>query len=209
MEYKHYADIEIKMLETLGSDVKVMQKLMFDESTSKWEFQEMKDMFKKAFEEHNTGVFQFANVVYRITCPVFIAKRIVRHKGLSIYEVSRSKKFGEPEFYIPLEIDSAEDEQQSHLYEYIGAKTMEMYRALNDKDVKPFYAKIMFNETVMTTLYVNGSVLAWLRFLTARLNSEREMQKICNELRVELHSMFPAISSAYWSKVVKEGGVIQ
>ena len=201
MAFVKYEDITCEVLDVFGSDRKMMQKLKFDEQQEKWEFRELKEAFSEAMVEHNNSIFEFGNIVLRITCPVFIAKRIVRHKGLNVYEVSRSKKFGEPEFYIPLEIDSKEDEEQSHLYEYVGHKSMEMYNNLRDKGVLPFYSKIIFNETVMTTLYVNASVMSLLRFANARLRSERELSKIANIVRMAVHTSFPAVSSAFWSNV--------
>lgn len=202
------ADIEVALLDTMGSDLDVVNaaRVSFAKETEEFRDQDARLIAFLAREGH-WSPFAHCFAKFRIKAPIFVARQLVKHQvGLAWNEVSRRYVDEEPEFYIPdprARADNVKQGSQDALVrhsafcrEVIEENTvvaLASYEALLAHDVAPEIARSVLPLNTMTEWIWSGSVYAFARVAKQRLDNhaQKETSVVAQHISEALVSRFP------------------
>jgi thymidylate synthase (FAD) len=164
--------------------------------------------------------FRHNFVQIRCHAPIFLARQLGKHQtGLTWSEVSRRYVDSEPEFYIPDEWrgrpDGSIKQGSSELTDmetcnraddrYLRAieRTLDCYEGLLRDGVAPEMARMILPQSMMTTWWWTGNLLAFAHVYKERISegAQLEAQHFAKELDAVIRPLFPVA----WQALV--GGV--
>lgn len=165
--------------------------------------------------------FGHVGATFRVKAPIFVARQLVKHQvGLVWNEVSRRYVDSEPEFYFPeawrARAESAKQGsgerldlvEQVSLSADLGEATQTAllyYSALLSAGVAPEQARMILPQNTMTEWVWTGSLAAWSRVCTLRLDphAQEETREIAQKISVHMETKFPvswkALMENTWS----------
>lgn len=163
--------------------------------------------------------FAHCSVTIRETVPIFLARQRFKHTVGFVYnEVSRRYVDDEPEFYTPVvwrkraenvkqgsssetveEIDlglgsvTISNQYRLHLKASLG-----LYQDLISSGVAPEQARMVLPQSMYTSYYVTGSLVAWARLYQQRTkdNAQREWNELTPQIDAIIRPLFPCSWSA-------------
>lgn len=152
--------------------------------------------------------FAHCTITFRIKTPIFVARQLFKHQiGLVVNEVSRRYVTHEPEFYMPDEWRLAAENVKQGSSDYIledneetikkveefNKKCLEMYETLLNKNVCPEQARMVLPQSMMTEYYWTGSLIAFARICTQRLEKTAQKETADIALKISDHCsrLFP------------------
>lgn len=170
--------------------------------------------------------FAHCSVTIRETIPIFIARQRFKHTVGFVYnEVSRRYVDDEPEFYTPSawrkraenakqgssdeeikrirftnEIGESWVSDVNNLYFLALNGCVSLYKSLIEEGVAPEQARMVLPQSMYTSYYVTGSLVAWARMYQQR--TKDNAQKEWNELTPQIDSIIRPIFPHAWSALV-------
>ena len=147
--------------------------------------------------------FGHAQLQFRISAPVFIARQLGKHQvGLVWNEISRRYVSSEPEFYLPQEWRlAAEDKKQGSLDETIKYDdaiqvqeiALQHYQSMLEKGIAPEQARMVLPQSTYTEWYWTGSLYAFARVCKLRLqpDAQKETRYIAQLISDRCDQLFP------------------
>lgn len=154
--------------------------------------------------------FEQAFASFVLDVPVFVARQIMRHRSLNFNEVSGRYKKLEPRFYYWEPGGYRAQHQTSHqcsdglvqgthqvdaagLYRQHCHRAWEAYEHLLDLGVSREQARALLPLSIMTQVYVTGSLRSWIHFLQQRLDghAQPECGLVAEKLKTRLMVLFP------------------
>jgi thymidylate synthase (FAD) len=193
------ADIEVKLLDSMGTDLSVanVARVSFDKQHDELTDGDVKLINYLATHDH-WSPFAHAFAQFRITAPLYVARQLVKHQiGLSWNEVSRRYVDSAPEFYIPKELRGrAENVKQGSggaigvdpvFIRMASVEALHMYNYLLAEGVAPEQARMVLPLNTMTTWVWSGSVAAFARVCNQRLDSHAQAE--CRDVAREIHRL--------------------
>lgn len=151
----------------------------------------------------HTSPFEFVSFTFRIECPIFVARHIMRHRTFSINEFSARYSEMTDRFYIPDEFmaqdavnkqgSSTSDalntpEQKAQLediYNDVYDKAYHSYRELLDRGVSRETARMVLPVGIATEFYANIDLNNLFKFLKLRDDIHTQL-----ETRNVAHAMY-------------------
>jgi len=215
---------EVALMDTMGDDLTVVNaaRVSFDKK-SKWKYDEdLKFLDSKdeklinylAKHGHWTP-FGHIMAQFQIKAPVYVARQLVKHQvGLVWNEVSRRYVDSEPEFFLPVWREKAENKKQGSggdmnnqlqlntIFEATMQESLHAYKTLLGFGVSPEQARMVLPLNHATEWYWSGSVAAFARVCKLRLdpNTQQETRDVAVMIDRALSAHFPVS----WSALTKE-----
>lgn len=209
--------IKIEYIDSMGSDLSAVNaaRVSFDKE-SHWKEYEEGELLEKdaklikylADHKHMTP-FRHNQIQLRCHAPIFIARQLGKHQaGLSWNEISRRYVDSEPEFYMPDYMRArplASIKQGSTINEVINNRHMmsvlssankaaqDAYKELIEGGVAPEMARMVLPQSMMTSWYWTGNLLAFAHVYKERINegAQLEAQHFAKELDKIIRPLFP------------------
>jgi thymidylate synthase (FAD) len=160
----------------------------------------------------HTSVHEHSVLTFRITCPLYISKQIMRHRTFSYNEISRRYTSKDMEFFVPHHFRkqaeknlqcSTQEGVDNHMealktYEDIVKKAKDAYDQLIELGVCREQARGVLPNCMYTSFYMTGNLNNWFKFLKLRLDdhAQEEVQIVALEIKRVIEEYFP-ITSKY------------
>jgi thymidylate synthase (FAD) len=167
-----------------------------------------KKLIKYLARHKHLSPFGHCFVSFRITCPIFVSRQLVKHSYLRINEVSRRYVSSEPEIYYPdFWRSKAEDKKQGSggSLEYAGQNTaideysqlvgraLRCYDKLLQAGVAEEQARMCLPQSAYTQFYWSGSLDAFAKMCVLRCaeDAQAETRVIANQISNIMSHMYP------------------
>ena len=160
----------------------------------------------------HTSVHEHSVLTFRITCPLYISKQIMRHRTFSYNEISRRYTSKDMAFFVPHHFRkqaeknlqcSTQEGVDKHMealktYEDIVKKAKEAYDQLIELGVCREQARGVLPNCMYTSFYMTGNLNNWFKFLKLRLDdhAQEEVKIVALEIKRVIEEYFP-ITSKY------------
>lgn len=215
---------EVQLIDTMGDDLTVVNaaRVSFDKK-SEWEYDgdgwTLNDKDRKLIKylaKHNHWTpFGHIMAQFRIKAPVYVARQLVKHQvGLVWNEVSRRYVDTEPEFFLPVWRERAQNKKQGSggemenqiqltcILDTAVEEAVNAYKTLLGFGVSPEQARMVLPLNHATEWYWSGSVAAFARVCKLRLdpNTQQETRDVAVLIDRVLSSVFPVS----WEALTKE-----
>ena len=206
--------IKVELIDHMGSDLSTVNsaRVSFDKEVDTVGDGDVKLIKYLAKHKHLTP-FRHNQIQIRCHAPIFLVRQLGKHQaGLSWNEVSRRYVDSEPEFFIPDEWRARPDgsiKQGSggvHLESEAIVKGMidtnkhfmELYTGLIEIGVSPEQARMVLPQSMMTSWYWSGNLLAFAHIYKERIadGAQLEAQWFAEELDKVIRPLFPESWSA-------------
>jgi thymidylate synthase (FAD) len=152
--------------------------------------------------------FRHNQIQLRCHAPIFLARQLGKHQaGLSWNEVSRRYVDTPPEFYTPDEWRErpeggikqgssgviADNEPAKRLYASLVNESVLLYNSFVDNNVAPEMARMVLPQSMMTTWYWTGNLLAFAHVYKERISegAQLEARHFAKELDKIIAPLFP------------------
>lgn len=216
------SDIQVTLIDHMGSDLSVVNaarvsfhkesKWAEDLGPENWQC-ELRDGDKKLInylaKHKHFSPFNHTFISLRIKAPIFVSRQLVKHEYMPINEVSRRYVDDEPEFFLPSEWRKRADnkKQGSSDEVFTGLEAADLNRraeecvktCLNTYDyflsrgVCPEQARMNLPLNMMTEWYWSGTLKAYAKMLTLRLDhhTQYESRIVAQQVRALIEPLFP------------------
>ena len=181
----------VDFVDKLGGDLTVVNAARVSFSKHKDEFDPRSDvrLLEYLAEHDHWSPFAHAQIQFRITAPIFVARQLVKHQiGLVWNEESRRYVTDEPTFYLPTvwRGKPVAGAKQGSYGDIIMPETMlkrinahlqeglDIYNELLDMGNAPEQARMFLTLNTMTSWYWTGSLYAIARVCKLRLDAHAQ-----------------------------------
>jgi thymidylate synthase (FAD) len=210
--------IKVELIDYMGNDLSTVNsaRVSFDKE-SYFEicdedgcYLEDKDikLIKYLADHKHLTPFRHNQIQLRCHAPIFIARQLGKHQaGLSWNEVSRRYVDTPPEFYTPGEWRErpeggikqgssgviADNEPAKRLYASLVNESVLLYNSFVDNNVAPEMARMVLPQSMMTTWYWTGNLLAFAHVYKERISegAQLEARHFAKELDKVIAPLFP------------------
>lgn len=221
------SQIRVELIDHMGSDLSTVNsaRVSFDKVSTELSPKDIGLIRYLANHKHMTP-FRHNQIQLRCHSPIFLARQLGKHQaGLSWNEVSRRYVSTEPEFYVPdewrgrpdgsikqgsngivnnliYEFDIHNHECPEDAYEHVVRVSLDVYKALINSDIAPEMARMVLPQSMMTSWYWTGNLLAFAHVYRERIHegAQLEAQHFAKELDQIIRPLFPVS----WSALVGE-----
>ena len=190
MSVKTVSGILVEYISHMGNDLTSVNaaKVSYGRRSEKMDDKAKKLMAFLLRNDHLTP-FEHNAMTVRITCPIYIARQIFRHRSCSFNEKSRRYTKSDRVYYIPRHLSQDDADIMEHVYDEADAA----YEALLAKDYAKEDARAVLPQALMTEFYMTANLRNWMHFLELRMSehAQREAQVIAKFVSGLLELYFP------------------
>lgn len=158
-------------------------------------------LIKKLYTSGHSTPFEHATLSFKVECPIFTARQIMRHRTFSYNEISgRYTELGLG-YYLPKTFYDSKGELTPSLSngEYIEKLREELwkidtlYQGMLADGVSREQARMILPMGTFTTFYMTGNLWNWIKFLKLRVteHAQYEVFVIAHDIAKELAVHFP------------------
>ena len=165
-------------------------------------------LIKYLAKHHHTTPFTHPQITIRETVPIFVARQRFKHVvGFTYNEVSRRYVDDAPEFFYPdvwrcrpegsVKQGSAGPIQHSvhatDMYEVFVKKAIQLYKDMLSMGIAPEQARMVLPQSMLTSYYVTGSLAAFARMYTQRIDAhaQKEIQELAEQVNSIIAPLYP------------------
>ena len=201
----------------MGSDDLVVDaaRVSFSKEASAFTEEQNAKLIKYLLKHKHWTPFGHPQITFHFQAPIFIARQFVKHQvGFVWNEVSRRYIDTPPTFFVPDSFRKRPDNMKQGsvsegavpvegdvLYDYMEEALIAKkgYQALLDRGVCPEQARMFLPLSSMTEWYWTGSLAAWMRFISLRLDShaQAECWPFAQAVEDKLYELYPLSMEAY------------
>jgi thymidylate synthase (FAD) len=210
--------MRVEYLDRLGTDLSIVNAARVSMDKQHAEFDPDSDtrLLQYLAREGHISPFFHAQLSLRVTAPIFVARQLLRSTvGLAINEVSRRYVDKDPEFYVPAEWRSrAENVKQGSgdslsrtdvrranaIYHDALNSAEDAYADLLANGVCPEQARMILPQSMMTTWIWTGSLAAFSRVCTLRLDSHAQAET--REIAVQIADICAEYFPSAWAALM-------
>lgn len=208
----------VEYLNHLGSDLAIVNAARVSMDKHHAEFDPDSDtrLLRYLAREKHWTPFAHAQISLRVSAPIFVARQLAKHQiGLVWNEISRRYVDHEPEFYTPAEWrERAENVKQGSgeamkeqgvarmFYEQAILEAQDQYRHLLGIGICPEQARMILPQSMMTTWIWTGSLAAFARVCTLRLDSHAQAET--REIAVQIADICAEYFPSAWAALMSE-----
>jgi len=156
----------------------------------------------------HTSPFEHVTITFKVECPIFTARQIMRHRTFSYNEVSgRYSELGLG-YYAPKNLYTQEGgdllERQTHrdvVFRNVIENAETTYRYFLEAGMSREQARMILPMGTFTSFFMTGNFLNWIKFLKLRYDdhAQFEVWRIAEDICAQISETFPEL----W-EVVKE-----
>lgn len=211
---------EVELIDFMGNDMRAVHsaRVSFAKSFNRdTELNTQDDkLLQYLIDNKHTSPLEHSSLSFRIKCPLFIARQVMRHRTFSYNEISRRYTSQRIEFYYPGELRQqatknlqCSTDAQAHdhdraieIYHEACKKSLEHYQMLLLKGVCREQARGVLVQSMYTEFYMSGNLLNWLKFLDLRLDAhaQYEARLLAQAILVHIEKVFPVTVRHWFSK---------
>lgn len=212
-------DVSTEVIQTWGSDELIARAARVSNNSDKLEGVDPKRLVNALWREGHTTPFEICGATILVEVPIFVARQLVKHRHLSISEVSGRYGVLETNFYMPahdrplLNVGSSMNPDMkmgsaqlhaialnAHIRAYEVAE--DSYRSMIASGVANEVARNVLPVGVYTRIYVSANLHAFLKLLDlrGRLASghpQYEIGKMADGIEEILADAFPYALQAW------------
>lgn len=212
------ADMSVEFLDHMGSDLTVVNaaRVSFAKEHDQFDHTTDRGLIKYLAKHNHWSPFAHCSASFRVKAPIFVARQLVKHTvGFSWNEVSRRYVNDEPEFYIPevwrkaaanvkqgssdepADLSPIYNMEDSHgcisLPDEMASSCLRTYKALLEVGVCAEQARMVLPQNTMTEWIWSGTLYAWARMCSLRLDShtQKETREIAQLVSDTMAEVFP------------------
>ena len=201
---------EVTLIQSMGEDntPALAARVSFAKMATQSEMnQRDKTLINYLAVNRHTSPFEHISATFLITCPLFIARQIQRHRTFSYNEISRRYTSKDIEFYIPrslrkqaetnlqcsLPINIPRSEEFTKLIKEHTKICLEFYNTLLEQGASREQARAVLPQSMYTSFWMSGNLLNWSKFLRLRLDehAQPEATEVAEAIQAELLERFP------------------
>ena len=201
--------MKVEHIDHMGNDDSVVNaaRVSFAKQADQYTADQNARLIKYLARHNHWTPFAHAFVTLRFKAPIAIHAQCVKHQiGFAMNTVSRRYVSDKPELFIPefrlapegsvkqgsgeVHPDSAHWQVN---YEDLMNKAVDLYLMMIDGDVAPEQARFVLPQGVMTEWVWSGSLQAWARFYTQRIDphAQKEIQFLAQEVDKIVGALYP------------------
>ena len=201
--------MKVEHIDHMGNDDSVVNaaRVSFAKQADQYTTDQNARLIKYLARHNHWTPFAHAFVTLRFKAPIAIHAQCVKHQiGFAMNTVSRRYVSDKPELFIPefrlapegsVKQGSGEvHPDNAHWqvnYEDLMNKAVDLYLMMIDGDVAPEQARFVLPQGVMTEWVWSGSLQAWARFYTQRIDphAQKEIQFLAQEVDKIVGALYP------------------
>ena len=201
--------MKVEHIDHMGNDDSVVNaaRVSFAKQADQYTADQNARLIKYLARHNHWTPFAHAFVTLRFKAPIAIHAQCVKHQvGFAMNTVSRRYVSDKPEFFMPefrlapegsVKQGSGEvHPDNAHWqvnYEDLMNKAVDLYLMMIDGDVAPEQARFVLPQGVMTEWVWSGSLQAWARFYTQRIDphAQQEIQYLAREVDKIVGALYP------------------
>ena len=201
--------MKVEHIDHMGNDDSVVNaaRVSFAKQADQYTADQNARLIKYLARHNHWTPFAHAFVTLRFKAPIAIHAQCVKHQvGFAMNTVSRRYVSDKPELFIPdfrlapegsVKQGSGEVHPDSAhwqvYYEDLMNKAVDLYLMMIDGDVAPEQARFVLPQGVMTEWVWSGSLQAWARFYTQRIDphAQQEIQYLAREVDKIVGALYP------------------
>ena len=201
--------MKVEHIDHMGNDDSVVNaaRVSFAKQADQYTEEQNARLIKYLARHNHWTPFAHAFVTLRFKAPIAIHAQCVKHQiGFAMNTVSRRYVSDKPELFIPefrlapegsVKQGSGEvHPDNAHWqvnYEDLMNKAVDLYLMMIDGDVAPEQARFVLPQGVMTEWVWSGSLQAWARFYTQRIDphAQKEIQFLAQEVDKIVGALYP------------------
>ena len=201
--------MKVEHIDHMGNDDSVVNaaRVSFAKQADQYTADQNARLIKYLARHNHWTPFAHAFVTLRFKAPIAIHAQCVKHQvGFAMNTVSRRYVSDKPELFIPdfrlapegsVKQGSGEvHPDNAHWqvnYEDLMNKAVDLYLMMSDGDVAPEQARFVLPQGVMTEWVWSGSLQAWARFYTQRIDphAQKEIQFLAQEVDKIVGALYP------------------
>ena len=201
--------MKVEHIDHMGNDDSVVNaaRVSFAKQADQYTADQNARLIKYLARHNHWTPFAHAFVTLRFKAPIAIHAQCVKHQvGFAMNTVSRRYVSDKPELFIPefrlapegsVKQGSGEvHPDNAHWqvnYEDLMNKAVDLYLMMIDGDVAPEQARFVLPQGVMTEWVWSGSLQAWARFYTQRIDphAQQEIQYLAREVDKIVVALYP------------------
>ena len=201
--------MKVEHIDHMGNDDSVVNaaRVSFAKQADQYTEDQNARLIKYLARHNHWTPFAHAFVTLRFKAPIAIHAQCVKHQvGFAMNTVSRRYVSDKPEFFMPdfrlapegsVKQGSGEvHPDNAHWqvnYEDLMNKAVDLYLMMIDGDVAPEQARFVLPQGVMTEWVWSGSLQAWARFYTQRIDphAQKEIQFLAQEVDKIVGALYP------------------
>ncbi|CAB4150145.1 THY1 Predicted alternative thymidylate synthase [uncultured Caudovirales phage] len=199
------ADMSVEFLDHMGSDLTVVNaaRVSFAKEHDEFDHTTDRGLIKYLAKHNHWSPFAHCSASFRVKAPIFVARQLVKHTvGFSWNEVSRRYVNDEPEFYIPevwrkaaANVKQGSSDEAADISpqfaERASGDALATYNILLMEGVCAEQARMVLPQNTMTEWIWSGTLYAWARMCSLRLDSHtqketREIAQLVSDTMVEV-----------------------
>ena len=202
-------NMKVEHIDHMGNDDSVVNaaRVSFAKQADQYTEDQNARLIKYLARHNHWTPFAHAFVTLRFKAPIAIHAQCVKHQiGFAMNTVSRRYVSDKPEFFMPefrlapegsVKQGSGEvHPDNAHWqvnYEDLMNKAVDLYLMMIDGDVAPEQARFVLPQGVMTEWVWSGSLQAWARFYTQRIDphAQQEIQFLAQEVDKIVGALYP------------------
>ena len=202
-------NMKVEHIDHMGNDDSVVNaaRVSFAKQADQYTTDQNARLIKYLARHNHWTPFAHAFVTLRFKAPIAIHAQCVKHQiGFAMNTVSRRYVSDKPELFIPefrlapegsVKQGSGEvHPDNAHWqvnYEDLMNKAVDLYLMMIDGDVAPEQARFVLPQGVMTEWVWSGSLQAWARFYTQRIDphAQKEIQFLAQEVDKIVGALYP------------------
>ena len=202
-------NMKVEHIDHMGNDDSVVNaaRVSFAKQADQYTTDQNARLIKYLARHNHWTPFAHAFVTLRFKAPIAIHAQCVKHQiGFAMNTVSRRYVSDKPELFIPefrlapegsVKQGSGEvHPDNAHWqvnYEDLMNKAVDLYLMMIDGDVAPEQARFVLPQGVMTEWVWSGSLQAWARFYTQRIDphAQQEIQFLAQEVDKIVGALYP------------------
>lgn len=142
------------------------------------------------------SVFEFAHLTYVVTCPIYVARQLMRHRNGVFLE--KSLRFLTPE-------SNVDDIGEDDVYKQSYAEAVELYKKLRESGERKEKARSVLTLGTPTQFIWQLSLRSLLNVFEQRITREaqKETRAIAIDMYNEAHRFYPLILDEWLKGAVK------
>ena len=203
--------MEVLLIDVMGDESSIVQAARVSYGDGTKSVSEDKALVRYLMRHWHTTPFEMVEFKFRVKCPIFVARQLMRHRTASINEYSARYSIVKNEFWTPKMFrgQSKTNNQASDgvfandqlMLEYTQAceNSFTVYQKMLDAGVSREIARAVLPQSTFTEFYWKIDLHNLLHFLRLRMDShaQPEIQELSALVWTYVRDKFPTVAQAF------------
>lgn len=199
------------LIDVMGEESSIVQAARVSYGDGTKSVNEDVGLIRYLIRHWHTTPFEMVEFKFRIKCPIFIARQIMRHRTASVNEYSARYSIVKPEFWIPDTFrfqsqlnnqgSTGSFENETLKQEYIDTckNAFFVYEKMLNSGVCREIARAVLPQSTMTEFYWKIDLHNLLHFLRLRMDdhAQQEIREIAHKIWKYVLERFPNVAQAF------------